>query len=381
MSRKALVLALVLAAFSLPAAAQGSRADAKPLSSPDELKTIRPGREGWFGIYIAPPVRTPRRLMGTLGGRSVIEIDTPVKISGIGKYMSKDSKGNLWFVETREDKAIKIDPRTYEMTQYHVPKGSAPYSVSVDRDDVVWTTAHGIEMLLEIHPEEGVVFAHQPPSHGFLIHINVHLPTNTVWFTQPGNNQVVSYRHDQGFKEYPVPTEQSGPGRLDFDSEGNVWFPELYTDKLAKLDPRTGKIEEWDTPSEGGLPAGARVDSADVVWVSEPMADQLVAFKDGKFTEYKIPTVGSVVSTNVTDEEGWVWFTEGGWRGSAGGNKIGRLEPLSGRIEELEIPHENSQPLGMTKGEDGSIWFSLVTGAKVCRVLPKGADVERELAP
>lgn len=349
----------------------------KMLDSPDQLSTIRPGQEGWYGAYVAPPIKTASRAIGSLAGRQIVEIDTPVKVSGIGKYMAEDPHGYIWFVETREDKIIRVDPKTYEMVQYFVPKGAAPYSVAVDNDNVVWATAHGIEMLIELRPEQGVVFAHQPPSHGFLIHINVERKTNTVWFTQPGNNQVVSYRHDLGFKEYPSPTKQSGPGRLDFDSKGNVWFPELYTDKLARLNPTTGEIQEWDTPSKNGLPAGVRVEAGDTVWVSQPMADALASFRgDAWLREYKIPTPGSVVSTNITDEEGYVWFTEGGWRGSAGGNKIGRLDPRSGKIEEFTLPHENSQPLGMTRGKDDSIWFSLVTGARVCRVLPRGMRAE-----
>lgn len=342
----------------------------KRLPNPDNLPVIRPGQNGWYGAYVSRVIKPKVRKIGSLAGRDIVELQTPVKVSGMGKYMAEGPTGHIWYVETREDKIIRIDPKTNEMTQYFVPKGAAPYSVAVDNDGTVWATAHGIEMLLELRPEEGVVYAHQPPSHGFLIHINVERKSNTVWFTQPGNNQVVSYRHDVGFREYPSPTKQSGPGRLDFDAEGNVWFPELYTDKLARLNPTTGEITEWDTPSKNGLPAGVRVEGK-IVWVSEPMADALAAFEDGKWREYKIPTTGSVVSTNVTDEEGFVWFTEGGWRGSAGGNKIGRLDPRTGKVEEFDLPRSNSQPLGMTLGKDRSIWFSLVTGAHVCRILPR----------
>lgn len=361
---------------------QAPRPAAKRLSSPSELQTIRPGVKAVYGVYVEGPISTSRKVIGSLAGRQIVAIDTPVKVSGMGKYMGMDPKGNIWYVETREDKVIKINPANYEMTTYYVPKGAAPYSVAVDNDGVVWATAHGIEMLLELHPDEGYAIAHQPPSHGFLIHINVDRKSNIVWFTQPGNNQVVSYRTDLGFKEYPSPTKQSGPGRLDFDAEGNVWFPELYTDKLARLNPATGEIKEWDTPSKNALPAGARVDPVDnAVWVNEPMADALAVFKDGKWLrEYKVPRPGAVVSTNTTDEEGYVWFTEGGWRGSAGGNRIGRLNPETGAIEEFELPYENSQPLGMIRGKDDSLWFALVTGARVCRVLPRDKPSDQKLA-
>lgn len=350
----------------------------EPAKSPAELSVIKPGQNGDYGVYVAPPVKTSSKVLGSLAGRDIIEVDTPVKVSGMGKYMAEDTKGNIWFVETREDKAIKIDPVTLEMVQYFIPRGAAPYSIAIDSKDVVWVTAHGIEMLLELHPDKGIVHAHQPPSHGFLIHINVDRRTDTVWFTQPGNNQVVSYKSGGRFREYPSPTKQSGPGRLDFDSKGNVWFPELYTDKLARLVPKTGKITEWPVPSKKSLPAGVRVErSDDTIWVSQPMADKLAAFRNGKWVgEYLIPTPGSVVSTNVSDEDGYVWFTEGGWRGSAGGNKVGRLDPRTGEVMEFALPYENAQPLGMIRGQDGSIWFSLVTGSKVCRILPRKERAE-----
>lgn len=381
--RRAAVIGLLLATISagVPASADpptdagiaGENAAATgPTLGSLNPTTIRPGKSGKYPLYYEQPGIPKSKLMGRLAGRDVIEYDTPAKISGMGKYMAEDTKGNIWYVETREDKVIRIDPRTTEMTQYLLPRGAAPYSIAIDSNDALWITAHGIEMLLEVHPARGEVIAHQPPSHGFLIHVNIDRRTNTVWFSQPGNNQIVSYRSDKGFQEYPCPTKQAGPGRMDFDSKGNVWYPELYTDKLAMLDVKTGATTEYPLPAQGGLPAGVRIDRAtDTIWVNQPMLDRLLAFRDGKFTEYAIPTAGSVVSTNVSDEDGYVWFTEGGWRGSAGGNKIGRLDPRTKKVEEMDIPYGNAQPLGMVRGQDGSIWFSLVTGAKVCRIAPR----------
>lgn len=360
----AMVMNLMWAAGWMRAAGPAAVTSAK------DLPTIRPGVEAVYPVFVAPPAKTKSRVIGSLRGREILAIESPAKVSGMGKYMALDPSGDIWYVESREDKAIRINPATLELTEYFVPKGAAPYSVAVDSKGVVWLTAHGIEMLMELHPADAKVIAHQPPSHGFLIHINV-AKDDTVWFTQPGNNQIVSYRRDRGFKEYPSPTKQSGPGRLDFDARGNVWFPELYTDKLARLDVDSGEITEWDMPTKHALPAGVRVDrQTNAIWISEPMGDKLALFQDGKFKEFPIPTPGSVVSTNVTDELGNVWFTEGGWRGSAGGNKIGWLDPRTGGVEEFALPYENAQPLGMVRAADDSIWFSLVTGGHVCRILP-----------
>ena len=333
---------------------------------------IKPRQEGRFAVPVNSPVTTSTKVIGTLAGHEVMEIDAPARQGNMGKIMLLDHQGFIWYLETREDMAVKVNPKTLEFTEYNLPRGSGPYSHSIDSKGVHWITAHGIEMLLEFDPDKAEVISHATPSFGFLIHISVHLVDDTVYFCQPGNNQIVSYRRDKGYREYPIPTPSAGPGRLDFDSKGNIWFPELYADKLAKLDPKTGKFQEWDLPVKHGTPAFCRVDASDAVWVSLPMGDRILKFKDGNFSEYKIPTAGSLVSTSVTDPEGYIWFTEGGWRGSAGGNKIARLDPKTGKVEELAIPTPNAQPLGIIIDKTGTMWFEQMNAGKIGRVKPLG---------
>jgi virginiamycin B lyase len=331
---------------------------------------IRPRQEGRFAVTAGKVIQTERRVIGSLVGREIIEIDSPARVSGMGKSMTVDNKGFVWVLETREDEAVRIDPSTLEMVEYHLPRGAGPYSISSDSKGTLWMTAFGVEMLLELHPDDGVVISHAPPSHGFMIHINTDKRDDTVYFSQPGANLIVSYSARRGFHEFKIPSEQSGPGRIDFDSHGNVWFPELYTDKVARLNPSTGEIQEWDLPTKEGLPSDVRVAANDSVWISLPMADKLVRFADGKFREFVVPTKNSVVSTMIDDADGNVWFTEGGWRGSAGGNKLARLEVASGRVEEFALPNANAQPIAILADRQGAFWFEESSAAKICRVSP-----------
>lgn len=339
-----------------------------PLSASEPEKFIRARHEGKFSVAVRQAAKTASRVIGTLGGREVLEIDAPNRIGNMGKIMAEDPKGAIWYLETREDLAVRIDPKTLAFTEYQLPRGSGPYSHAIDSKGVHWITAHGIEMLLEFDPQKREVISHAPPSFGFLIHINVSPIDDTVYFGQPGANKIVAYRRDTGFREYLIPTPNAGPGRFDFDSKGHLWFPELYADKVARLDPATGKIEEWDLPFKHGTPSYCRVDKDDVVWISLPMGDRILRFEKGEFKEYKIPTPGSVVSTTIADETGAIWFTEGGWRGSAGGNKIGRLDPANGKFEELALSTPNAQPLGLIIARNGVIWFEQMNAGKICRV-------------
>lgn len=360
----ALILSLVGLALAFPATA----------AEPEKEQFIRARHEGKFKVAVGPAKKTASRLIGTIGGRQVVEIDAPSRIGNMGKIMAEDPKGNIWYLETREDLAVRVDPKTLTFTEYQLPRGAGPYSHAIDSRGVHWITAHGIEMLLEFDPQKREVISHAPPSFGFLIHINVSPLDDTVYFGQPGANKIVSYRRDSGFREYLIPTPNAGPGRFDFDASGNVWFPELYADKVARLDPKTGEVEEWDLPIKHGTPSYCRVDKEGVVWISLPMADRILRFDGEEFKEYRIPTAGSVVSTTIEDAEGAIWFTEGGWRGSAGGNKIGRLDPETGKVEELQLSTPNAQPLGLIVDRTGVIWFEQMNAGKICRIdLPRTA--------
>lgn len=307
--------------------------------------------------------------IGAIAGRQVVELKSPVATSNMGKVLTVDQRGYVWYLETTEDKEIRIDPRTFEMTEYQLPHGAAPYSLSIDSRGAHWITAHGIEVLLESYPEEGRVIAHLPPSHGFLIHINVDRRDDTVWFSMPSVNKLVNFHRERGFKEYELPTASAGPGHMDFDSRGNVWIPELYTGKLAKLDPQSGQFQEFELPTPRGLPVFCMVATRDDIWVSEPMADKYARFRNGVFREFDIPTRNSVVSTSLEDADGKIWITEGGWRGSSGGNRIARLDPETGHVEELALPTRNAQPVGITLDPSGNIWFQERSGGKIARIL------------
>lgn len=330
---------------------------------------IRPRQEAQFAARIGKPVQGQATVLGHMSGYEIAEVPAPAPTLSMGKTIAVDPSGFLWFVDSREDKAVRVNPKTLEMVEYGVPRGAAPYSIAIDSKGTVWMTAHGIEMLLELRPQEGIVISHAPPTHGFLIHIRVDQRSDTVYFGQPGANKIVAYHPSRGFKEYTIPTENSGPGRIDIAADGMVWFPELYTSKIARLNPANGKIDEWSLPIKDALPAFCRVDKTGRIWISESMADRIQTFRDGKFEQtFVIPTVNSVVSTNVEDQDGAVWFTEGGWRGSSGGNKLGRIDLSTGQIQEFTLPRPNAQPLGIVSDHDGALWFQETTAGALVRV-------------
>lgn len=330
---------------------------------------VRPGEEATFRVEERRAPMPEGQELPRFRGYRVTLFSSPCDSCEMGKRMFLDAHDNVWYLLTREDRIVRVASDNRSFTEYKLPSGSGPYSAAIDKQGKVWISAHGIEMLLELDPETRMISTHAPKSHGFLVHVNYNPVDGKVYFVQPGANLIVSFDRKEGFREYPIPTPQSGPARLDFDSKGMVWFPELYQNKLARLNPKTGKFTEWPLPTAKGFPSYVRVDQHDVVWISQPMKDRIVRFdKRYQFKEYVVPTKDSIVSTTDQDASGLIWFTEGGWRGSAGGNKIGTLDPLSGRFDEMGVPIRNSQPAGIVVTRSGDIWFQLSAKGKVIRL-------------
>ena len=233
-----------------------------------------------------------------------------------------------------------------------------------------WIASYGAEMLLEAHPDQGYVIAHRPPSRGFLNHVRVDRRRNVVWFSQPGNNQIVNTRPPGDSASIrcrsrsPVPavsmstvTATSGCRRCmraRSPTERLGW----YLAGMAASVPRCP-------------PAFCRVDQEGNLWVSETGVDRIVRFDGSRFREFVVPTEGSITSTSVTDTQGRIWFTEGGFRGGAGGNKIGVLDPCTGEVVELPLPTANAQPVALLRDADGTISFGESGTGRIGRALSR----------
>ncbi len=89
--------------------------------------------------------------------------------------------------------------------------------------------------------------------------------------------------------------------------------------------------------------------------ISTSKASPLTA---GTVTEYAIPTKESQPVGITTGPDGNLWFTEGH------GNKIGKVTP-GGVFTEYTLPTTMSEPEGITSGPDGNLWFT-TTGFYGC---------------
>jgi virginiamycin B lyase len=122
-----------------------------------------------------------------------------------------DSKNNLWMAEFTEGHLGKIDAKTTKVTWYPIP------------------TAHARARRMQIDNEDRVLVTEYRASKVALF------DTKTEKFT-----------------EYTLP-EYTFPYRANFDKNGEIWASTMSTDRVVRLDPKTGTTVQYLMPSETNM--------------------------------------------------------------------------------------------------------------------------------
>jgi virginiamycin B lyase len=235
-----------------------------------------------------------------------------------------------------------------------------------------------------------------------------------MWIPYYGRgNQVVKLNPKTAeLTRFPLPfNETAGIHSAVPADDGSVWFTEAALGRLGRLDPKTGKIEEFQNPPDAnGRKNGThtvRVDAAGRAWSSggpqismlNPATKEWAHFdlgntygnvigqngdewftsfrndgpigrvtKDGKLSKFYPPTKGKPQRLQV-DENNIVWFTE------RVGNKIGRFDPETETFKEFDLPGPNPSPYAIFIDKEHMIWYSSHEQDTLNRLDPKTGQV------
>ena len=106
---------------------------------------------------------------------------------------------------------------------------------------------------------------------------------------------------------YEVPNEASRIRRLGLTSDGMVWYGNSARGRIGRLNPQTGEVREWLSPSGPTAHPYAFAVVNDIIWYNESgmRPDALVRFdpKTEQFQSWVIPSgVGIIRNFWVTKE-------------------------------------------------------------------------------
>src|SRR5207247_2391408 len=167
-----------------------------------------------------------------------------------------DTRGFVWWSESRGNHLGRLDSRTGEMKRTPLPQErSSPHTLFLASDGLIWMTQIRGNRVASFDPRtesfrEYAIPTKESRPYGIVVDSRNH-----VWFCEFTGDKIGRLDPATGaIREYAPPTRYSGPRRLALDRNGNVWFTQYNTNRIALLDRDTGAIREWEIPTPDSGP-------------------------------------------------------------------------------------------------------------------------------
>lgn len=195
-----------------------------------------------------------------------------------------------------------------------------------------------------------------------------------IWIANFGVNSIGRLDPKTGkIDEFPVPHQgTTGIHTAVPADDGSVWIGEQATNKLGKWDPVTQKVTEYqdrykpgmEGSERGGSKHTVRIDPDGKVW-GTAVGAPLTAFdpKTGEFAHY--PDIVSPYGI-ILDAKGNPWFAEFTLTG-----KFGMVDYKTGKISKWAPPTEDGLPRRIQIDSKGIVWVALYNAGKLLRFDPK----------
>jgi len=269
----------------------------------------------------------------TLGQRSRDPVEAP--------------DGSIWWTGMWASLAGRLDPETGKMEEFQLPKSARPHSIVPDATGFIWYLGNGNGTIGRLDPGSGTVDVFPTTSRD--PHTGVFHPNGKLYFTAQHSGmlgrldpesgaltEVESRARPYGIKVgdngkvyiafngnhaigdlapetmairyFEFPDTRSRIRRLDIATDGSIWFVNSSLGKIGRLNPNTGVVEQWNSPSGPNAHPYALAVIDDVVWYNESgmRPDTLVRFDPAseRFQSWAIPSgIGIIRHVWVTEDK------------------------------------------------------------------------------
>ena len=292
--------------------------------------------------------------------------------------VAMDPQGNAWVAE-RAGKLGRFDPRTLEFTERNAPPGPATPNrqrlgnPQIDAKGNLWVADGPNQRWLsyDTNTDKFLAFAWPRGKGGAGGNTMAIHPNGTIWATG-GNKEARMLDPATGeFKFFEAPsakTHKTPPGAygMAIAGDGAVWFAEDEADLMARVDPVTGKVDEYKIPYTEGhaYPRRMNTDGNGDLWVALWNAGKLMKIdhKTRQMTIYSPPTPSSGNYSVIVDKKnGYIWVSEHQV------DKIARFDPRTEEWVEFPLAEAESDPrrLDIDPNFPNRVYFSGNTASRV----------------
>ena len=242
-----------------------------------------------------------------------------------------DRDDNAWFVMRTPGSGTilaKFDPRTEELTTV---EGTGGQFMALGPDGKIWlglTRVNPATMQVDGRFSWNESPNLPPGPHGSyagLIGVN---SKGDPYLTDFRGSYIIGIDVETGEAQfYETPTRNSMPRRARMDAQDRFWFAEYTADKIGVFDTRTQEFQEWALPHRYTTPyTVSSPDRNGYVYASSNMAERLARLdpRTGEVIEYQMPTDfdSKKIAHDPTTDGSTLWMS------NTRNARVVRVEPL-----------------------------------------------------
>jgi virginiamycin B lyase len=288
------------------------KATAKIIPGPHQIET-RTWKTLKLGQRARDPVEAPDGMIWYVGqwgnviGRidprndNIDEWDLPR--NSLPHSVMVDKAGGIWFTGNGNGTIGKFDPATGQSKVYKMPLPEAkdPHTGEFDGDGIFWFSLQQSDMIGRFDPrtEETKLVKTKPGARPYGIKFD---KDGTPWVACNGSPCLYKVdRATMALTEIKLPLEGTTVRRLDIAADGRIWYVNSGRGRIGVLDPKSGAIKEWDSPSgPTSHPYGINVLDG-IVWYNESgvRPDVLVRFDPASETFQSFPIASGSIYAGI----------------------------------------------------------------------------------
>ena len=254
--------------------------------------------------------------------------------------INTDKQGNLWIGMMYQASIAKFDPKTEQFTYYPVSSERNKDDTQLNMvtlnqhlDGKIWVNDAGSQGILRLDVATGKYEDLDPISklpggvkaHSFYdIVPDSH---NNLYLTDFQSSYIMRVdAKDFSTKTYQTPTPLSRNRRGHMDGQDRFWFAEYRGNKIAMFDTTTEKFTEYGLPTKYSTPYDVIWDKNGELWTGGMTTDRVIRLdpKSGAAVEYPLPRDTNMRRMFVDNSTPIPTF----WVGSNHGASIVKVEPL-----------------------------------------------------
>lgn len=237
-------------------------------------------------------------------------------------YVAAD--GRIWFCGQAGNYIAVLDPRNGDFKRYELSENTNPHNLIIDKDGFIWYSGNVNAHIGKLDPKTGNITRFPMPDPAARDpHTLIFDRSGNIWFTVQNGAFVGHLNTRSGKVDLIKAAAGSRPYGIMMDSKDHPWFNLFGTNKIGTVDPKTMQLKEYVLPNERARGRRIAVTSDDKVW--------------------------------------YVDYTRG---------YLGRLDPVSGKVDEIASPGgPNSLPYALTVDDKDRLWYSENTPNKPNRIV------------